>query len=140
MKNEFEKYLKFHKTFGGTGKIFNFSFIDYKKGFLKLEGTFTSETINPNQNVQGGQMTSMLDDVTSLLLIFESKGSIYPSSTNLHSVHHRPLFKGNVIATAKMIEIGKNIATIKGELFNSQGKLATTLIHTVFLVKTEFKL
>ena len=51
MKNEFEKYLKFHKTFGGTGKIFNFSFIDYKKGFLKLEGTFTSETINPNQNV-----------------------------------------------------------------------------------------
>tara|TARA_B110000444_G_C18848482_1_gene603754 strand:- start:984 stop:1406 length:423 start_codon:yes stop_codon:yes gene_type:complete len=140
MKNEFEKYLKFHKTFGGTGKIFNFSFIDYKKGFLKLEGTFTSETINPNQNVQGGQMTSMLDDVTSLLLIFESKGSIYPSSTNLHSVHHRPLFKGNVIATAKMIEIGKNIATIKGELFNSQGKLATTLIHTVFLVKKEFKL
>ena len=82
----------------------------------------------------------MLDDVTSLLLIFESKGSIYPSSTNLHSVHHRPLFKGNVIATAKMIEIGKNIATIKGELFNSQGKLATTLIHTVFLVKKEFKL
>ena len=140
MKNEFEKYLKFHKTFGGTGKIFNFSFIDYKKGFLKLEGTFTSETINPNQNVQGGQMTSMLDDVTSLLLIFESKGSIYPSSTNLHSVHHRPLFKGNVIATAKMIEIGKNIATIKGELFNSQGKLATTLIHTIFLVKKEFKL
>ena len=140
MKNEFEKYLKFHKTFGGTGKIFNFSFIDYKKGFLKLEGTVTSETINPNQNVQGGQMTSMLDDVTSLLLIFESKGSIYPSSTNLHSVHHRPLFKGNVIATAKMIEIGKNIATIKGELFNSQGKLATTLIHTIFLVKKEFKL
>ena len=29
---------------------------------------------------------------------------------------------------------------IKGELFNSQGKLATTLIHTVFLVKKEFKL
>ena len=139
MNNEFDKYLEFHKTYGGTGKTFNFNFIDYKKGFLKLEGEFTSETLNPNQSVQGGQMTSMLDDVTSLLLIYESKGAIYPSSTNLHSIHHRPLFKGKAIATAEMIMIGKNIASIKGKLYNSEGKLSTTLIHSVFLIKSDFK-
>jgi uncharacterized protein (TIGR00369 family) len=140
MDNEFDKYLKFHKTYGGTGKMFNFNFIDYKKGFLKLEGEFSSKTLNPNQSVQGGQMTSMLDDITSLLVIYESKGSIYPSSTNLHSVHHRPLFKGKAIATAEMIMFGKNIATIKGELYNLEGKLATTLIHSVFLINKGFKL
>ena len=138
MKNitvDFEKYLNFHKEHGGTGKIFKFKFLEYKKEFLKLEAEFTSMALNPNQSVQGGQMNSMLDDVTSLLVIYESKGDYYPSSTNLHSIHHRPLFAGKVIATAQIIKIGKKIASIKGELYNKEGKLATTLIHTAVLVR-----
>ena len=93
-------------------------------------------TLNPNQSVQGGQMSSMLDDVTSLLIIYESKGAYYPTSTNLHSIHHRPLFAGNVIATAEIIKVGKKIASIKGELYSKDGKLAATLIHSAVLVKS----
>ena len=130
---DFEKYLDFHKEYGGTGKLFKFQFLDYKKGFLKLEGEFSSITLNPNQSVQGGQMNSMLDDVTSLLIIYESQGNYYPSSTNLHSIHHRPLFVGKVIASAEVIKVGKKIASIKGELFNMEGKLAATLIHSAEL-------
>ena len=140
MKEEFQKYLNFHRTKGGTGKIFNYSFLEYKNGFLKLEGEFTEQTLNPNRFVQGGQMTSMLDDVTSLLLIYESKGTTYPNSINLHSHHHRPLGIGKVIATAELVKKGKNIATVKGEIYNQEGKLATTLMHTVFLIKTDFKI
>ena len=133
---DFEKYLNFHKEFGGTGKLFRFKFLEYKKGYLKLEAEFTSMTLNPNQSVQGGQMNSMLDDVTSLLIIYESKGAYYPTSTNLHSIHHRPLFAGNVIATAEIIKVGKKIASIKGELYSKDGKLAATLIHSAVLVKS----
>jgi uncharacterized protein (TIGR00369 family) len=133
---DFKKYLNFHKEFGGTGKLFRFKFLEYKKGFLKLEAEFTSMTLNPNQSVQGGQMSSMLDDVTSLLIIYESKGAYYPTSTNLHSIHHRPLFAGNVIATAEIIKVGKKIASIKGELYSKDGKLAATLIHSAVLVKS----
>ena len=92
MKEEIEKYLAFHKNKGGSGKIFNFKFIEYREGFLKLKGSFPANTLNPAGTVQGGQMNSMLDDVTSLLLIYEADGTIYPNSTNLHSIHHRPLF------------------------------------------------
>ena len=138
MKEDFQKYIDFHKDNGGTGKMYNFKFIDYKKGYLKLEGEFPSETLNPNQTVQGGQMTSMLDDATSLLLIYETKGKIYPSSINLHSHHHRPINKGKVIVNAEIIKQGKNIATLKGELYNFDGKLITTLMHSVFLIKTQF--
>ena len=113
---------------------------EYKEGFLKLEAQFPKETLNPGGSVQGGQMNSLLDDVTSLILIYESKGSIYPSSINLHSHHHRPLFGGKVIATAEIIKRGKNITTIKGELYDLNGKLATTLMHTVFLIKSDFDL
>ena len=139
MDKDFIKYLDFHKTRGGTGKIFNFNFIEYKEGFLKLGAEFTVQTLNPNRTVQGGMMTALLDDITSLLIIYESKGSLYPNSTNLHSLHHRPLFEGKVFAAATIIKKGKNIATIKGELFNSDGKLAATLMHTVVLTKADFQ-
>ena len=87
--------------------------------------------------VQGGQMNSMLDDVTSLLLIYEAGGAIYPNSTKLHSIHHRPLFEGEAIATAEIIKKGKKIVTMKGELYNLDGKLVATLIHTALIM--EFK-
>ena len=139
MNEDFQKYIEFHRNNGGTGKLYNFRFIDYKEGFLKLEGVFPSETLNPNHSVQGGQMTSMLDDATSLLLIYETKGKIYPSSINLHSHHHRPLKKGKVIVTAEIVKQGKNIATLKGELYNYDGKLITTLMHSVYLVQRDFE-
>ena len=140
MKNDFQHYIDFHRERGGTGKIYKFKFIEYKEGFLKLVGEFPSETLNPSGTVQGGQMNSMLDDITSLLLIYEGKGKIYPNSTNLHSMHHRPLFKGSVTATATVIKKGRNIATIKGELFNDEGKLAATLLHTAVIMKSDFNM
>ena len=57
MEKEFDKLLKFWKDNEGTGKLFNFKFIEYKKGYLKLEAEFGPSTLNPNKNVQGGQMT-----------------------------------------------------------------------------------
>jgi uncharacterized protein (TIGR00369 family) len=139
MSHKFNKYLDFHRLNGGTGKIYKFKFIEHNEGFLKLKGEFPSETLNPNGTVQGGQMNSMLDDITSLLLIYESNGKIYPNSTNLHSLHHRPLHMGPVIATAQIIKKGKSIATVKGELYNIQGKLAATLLHTAVIMKSNFK-
>ena len=140
MDKEFNKFLEFHKVNGGTGKIFKFELIEYREGFLKLKGEFPSETLNPSKTVQGGQINSMLDDVTSILLIYESKGNTYPNSTNLHSIHHRPLFGGEVTATAEIIKKGKTVATVKGEVFNPDGKLAATLIHTAIIMKSDFKM
>ena len=137
MKEEFQKYIDYHRHKGGTGKLYDFGLIEYKTGFLKLKAFFNSNTLNPVGTVQGGQINSMLDDVTSLLLIYESKGTIYPNSTNLHSIHHRPLSEGEVIATAEIIKKGKTIATMKGEVFSVDGKLAATLIHTAVIMKSE---
>ena len=33
--------------------MFKFKFLNYSKGFLKLEAEFPSETLNPNKSVQG---------------------------------------------------------------------------------------
>ena len=133
MSDSVQKFLDFHKEAGGTGKLFNFKLISYDEECLELEGEFSAESLNPDGSVQGGMMTAMLDDVTALLIIINSNATLYPSSTNLHSHHHRPLFKGTVTAKAHLIKMGKTIATVKGEIYNAQGKLTTTLMYTIFL-------
>jgi len=135
MSDSIQKFLDFHKEAGGTGKLFNFKLVEYKEDYLELDGEFPDETLNPDGSVQGGMMTSMLDDVTALLLIIKSDASIYPSSTNLHSHHHRPLFKGKVTAKAFLIKQGKTIASVRGEIYDNKGRLATTLMHTIFIQK-----
>ena len=135
MSDSIQKFLDFHKEAGGTGKLFNFELVEYREGYLELDAEFTDETLNPDGSVQGGMMTSMLDDVTALLLIIKSNATIYPSSTNLHSHHHRPLFKGKVTAKAFLIKQGKTIASVRGEIYDWKGRLATTLMHTVFIQK-----
>ena len=135
MSDSIQKFLDFHKEAGGTGKLFNFKLVEYKEDYLELDGEFPDETLNPDGSVQGGMMTSMLDDVTALLLIIKSDATIYPSSTNLHSHHHRPLFKGKVTAKAFLIKQGKTIASVRGEIYDNKGRLATTLMHTIFIQK-----
>ena len=135
MSDSIQKFLDFHKEAGGTGKLFNFKLVEYREGYLELDAEFSDETLNPDGSVQGGMMTSMLDDVTALLLIIKSNATIYPSSTNLHSHHHRPLFKGKVTAKAFLIKQGKTIASVRGEIYDGKGRLATTLMHTVFIQK-----
>lgn len=135
MSDSIQKFLDFHKEAGGTGKLFNFKLVEYKDNYLELDGEFPDETLNPDGSVQGGMMTSMLDDVTALLLIIKSDATIYPSSTNLHSHHHRPLFKGKVTAKAFLVKQGKTIASVRGEIYDDKGRLATTLMHTVFIQK-----
>ena len=139
MKYSLDKYISFHRKNGGTGKLFNFKLISYSQGKLELEGEFNDFSLNPDGSVQGGMMTAMLDDVTSLLIIIETKGRVYPASTDLHTMHHRPLIKGKVKAKASIIKKGKKIATSRGELFDGKGQLATTLMHTSYLIEKQIK-
>ena len=139
MKYNIDKYISFHKKNSGTGKLFNFKLISYSQGKLELEGEFNDSSLNPDGSVQGGMMTAMLDDVTSLLIIIETKGKVYPASTDLHTMHHRPLIKGKVIARGSIIKKGKKIASTRGELFDEEGQLVTTLMHTSYLIEKPIK-
>ena len=44
-----------------------------------------------------------------------------------------------VTATAQVIKKGKKIATVKGELYNSEGEIAATLLHTAVIMKSKWK-
>ena len=73
MKDKVQKYLDFHRKNGGTVNYLNFQHINYTDSCLELEGNFTELNLNPDGSVQGGMMTSMLDDATALLLMLNQR-------------------------------------------------------------------
>ena len=75
----------------GVGKFFSINFLDELDGEFGFEVSFPADCLNPQGNVQGGMITSMLDDCTALCVLFSTKGKKFPNTTDFHTTFHRPL-------------------------------------------------
>jgi len=118
---------------GGVSTFFNTKFLKQEKEKFIFEVTFPSETLNPFGFVQGGMITSALDEVTSITVNLISEDKKLPNSIDLHTSFHRPVKLGKVIIESKIIKIGKNIVSIEGKLFNSENKIAASILHSAIL-------
>ncbi len=120
---------------GGTHQFLN-KILGLEGEIYKYELDFSKECLNPFNTVQGGMIASAIDEITSISVNIFSKDKYLPSSTDIHISFHRPLFKGKVIGTAKIIKLGKQIVSIEGKLLTSSGKIAASGLHTAVLTKT----
>ena len=118
---------------GGVSTFFNTKFLKQEKEKFIFEVTFPSETLNPFGFVQGGMITSALDEVTSITVNLISEDKKLPNSIDLHTSFHRPVKLGKVIIETKIIKIGKNVVSIEGKLFNSENKIAASILHSAIL-------
>ena len=118
---------------GNVSTFFNTKFLKQEKEKFIFEVTFPSETLNPFGFVQGGMITSALDEVTSITVNLISEDKKLPNSIDLHTSFHRPVKLGKVIIESKIIKIGKNIVSIEGKLFNSENKIAASILHSAIL-------
>ena len=130
-----EKSLK-RANSGGTHKLLKTKFLNFENDIYKFELEFSKQCLNPFKTVQGGMITSAIDEITSISVNILTKDEYLPSSTDIHTTFHRPLFEGKIFGTAKIIKLGKKIVSIEGRLFSPSGKLAATGLHTALLVKT----
>ena len=85
---------------------------------------------NPMGFVQGGMITTALDDATSAVMISGYKEKKAPMTTDLHVLFHRPLTLGKAMMEVKVIKLGQKSATSEGRIFNQENKLVATLLHT----------
>ena len=116
---------------GNTAKFFNLEYVETKGDVFILKATFTDETTNPMNMVQGGMIASALDDATAMVVITAYNFEKGPLTTDLHVLFHRPVAIGEALMEVRIIKLGKNLATVEGKLFNSENKLAATLLHTI---------
>ena len=121
---------------GGTHHFLKTKFLGLESEIYKYELEFSKECLNPFNTVQGGMIASAIDEITSISVNIFTKDVYLPSSTDIHVSFHRPLFKGKVTGTAKLIKLGKQVVSVEGRLITPSGKVAASGLHTAILIKT----
>ena len=121
----------------GVGKFFSINFLEETDGEFVFEVCFPPDCLNPQGNVQGGMITSVLDDCTALCVLFSTKGKRFPNSTDLHTTFHRPLLQEPAKIKTSILKIGRNIVSVEGKIFNEKNMLTASCLHTGFLFDTQ---
>ena len=131
-----DRIMKVYRS-QGVGKFFSVNFLREEDGEFVFEVSFPAECLNPQGTVQGGMITSVLDDCTALCVLFSTKGKRFPNSTDLHTTFHRPLLLEPAIIKTSILKIGKNIVSVEGKIFNDKNMLTASCLHTGFLFDTQ---
>lgn len=126
-----ERLKKFNQEFFGPSmEFFNMKY-DFSKGEkIIFSCEFNEMCGNPMGFVQGGMISAALDDATSAAMISGYEEKKAPMTTDLHILFHRPLALGKATMEVNLIKLGARSATSEGRMFNLEGKLVATLMHT----------
>ena len=101
---------------------------------LKMEFEAVPEFCHsPNQVVQGGFVTGMLDTSMAHLLIAFSGGKLNPVSLDINVSFLAPAHPGKLISRAKVVRLGKSIGYFSSSLYQ-QETLVATATSTIKLV------
>ena len=93
---------------------------------LKMEFEAVPEFCHsPNQVVQGGFVTGMLDTSMAHLLIALSGGKLNPVSLDINVSFLSPAHPGKLISTAKVVRLGKSIGYFSSSLYQQETSVAT---------------
>lgn len=130
-----DEIMKFYKK-KGVGAFFSVDFLEKKNEEFYFTVNFPRESLNPQGRVQGGMITSVLDDCTALSVLFSTLGKRFPNSTDLHTTFHRPLLIEPTTIRTKILKMGKNIVSVEGKIFNQEEKIVASCLHTGFLFDT----
>ena len=126
-----ESLNKFNKEFSGPSMaFFKMKFDSVERDEFIFSCEFNPMCGNPMGVVQGGMISAALDDATSAAMISGYEEKKAPLTTDLHILFHRPLQIGKATMKVRLIKLGQKSATSEGRIYNLEGKLVATLMHT----------
>ena len=126
-----DRLNKFNEEFFGPSmKFFDMKFIEVNGEDIVFTCEFNHMCGNPMGFVQGGMISAALDDATSAAMISGYEEKKAPLTTDLHILFHRPLQIGKATMKVRLIKLGQRSATSEGRIYNLEGKLVATLMHT----------
>ena len=115
---------------GPSMRFFNLKYEDDDNVVFRFSALFPEESANPMGFVQGGMISAVLDDATSVVMISGYKGKKAPLTTDLHVLFHRPMPLGRANIEVKIIKLGNRSATAEGRIYSTDNKLVATLLHS----------
>lgn len=99
---------------------------DAEAGTIEVSFEAREDFLNPAGTIQGGFLAAMLDDTMGPVIVLASHGKSYAPTINLNVNFLKPVLPGRVRVKARIVQMGKTIAYLAGELFDSAGNLAAT--------------
>jgi uncharacterized protein (TIGR00369 family) len=90
-------------------------------GRVKIAFTALPEFCNAAGNVQGGFVAAMLDDCMGPAMLIATDAEAYPSTIDLNVQFLAPAKPGRLIGKARVVQLGKTIGFVEGELEDANG-------------------
>ena len=119
-----------NESAGPSMRFFNLKYEDNDNEVFRFSALFPEDSANPMGFVQGGMISAVLDDATSVVMISGYKGKKAPLTTDLHVLFHRPMSLGRANIEVKIIKLGNRSATAEGRIYSTDNKLVATLLHS----------
>src|SRR5687767_11664836 len=111
-------------------KLLGIELDDISNGTATL-GLNISEQLTQNHGVvHGGAIASLIDTATAFAIIPLLAPQERVTTVDLTISYLRPLTEGRIRATAKVVRAGRRLFVVSAEVFDKDGKLATTALST----------
>ena len=103
---------------------------DVDTGTATLGLNLTRQMTQNHGVVHGGAIASLIDTATAFAIISLLSRGERVSTVDLTISYLRPLTAGRVTATARVLRAGRRLFVVSAEVFDKDGKLATTALST----------
>jgi uncharacterized protein (TIGR00369 family) len=119
-------------TISKAGQWLQYSIVNVSAGEVEISLNIRPEMCNPLGNIHGGMISMIMDEVCGLAHFTLDLETFY-TSVNLHvNFLYSAAQHETIIASAKTIRSGKNIANIDGIIKNQQGQVIATASTNLF--------
>jgi uncharacterized protein (TIGR00369 family) len=107
---------------------------DAERGWLRIGFDGRPGFCNPAGFIQGGILTAMLDDTMGPAAVLASGGKLFTSTIDLHVSFLVPARPGPLFGEAQVIQLGKTVGFIEGQLLDGAGTLIARATTSARLV------
>lgn len=91
---------------------------------------------NPGGNIQGGFLAAMLDDTLGPTVLVRTDGAAYCATIDLSVRFLAPARPGRLTGEGRLVQLGKTIAFLEGELRSADGRIVVTATAAARVVPT----
>jgi uncharacterized protein (TIGR00369 family) len=106
---------------------------DREQGAVKIAFLARPEFCNAAGNVQGGFLTAMLDDCLGPAVLIATDAQVFPTTISLTVDFLNPAKTGLLIGKARVVQLGKTIGFVEGELADADGTIVARATASVRL-------
>ncbi|MCC8968555.1 PaaI family thioesterase [Bradyrhizobium sp. Pear76] len=106
-----------------------------REGWIKIVFDGKQDFCNPAGFVQGGMLSSMLDDTMGPAVFVMTEGRLFTTTITMTVNFLAPAKPGPITGEATVTQLGKTIAFVEGRLTSAEGTLLATATSSIRLVE-----